>query len=105
MKSGILTRLRRRAVAGEADRTPKALYRTLFIAPVLAPWRLASTVRCPAVIPTVGGTLDTVWHLLTGAFFYQQLWVTIQRVLLGFAIAFVAGLAIGTAMGRVKGVE
>jgi NitT/TauT family transport system permease protein len=46
-----------------------------------------------------------VRHLLTGADFYQQLWVTVQRVLLGFAIAFAAGLVIGTAMGRSKAVE
>ncbi|HSV19121.1 MAG TPA: ABC transporter permease subunit [Casimicrobiaceae bacterium] len=86
-------------------RTPKALYRLLFVASVLLVWWLASTVLFPTVIPTVGGTLRTVWELLTGTQFYQQLWVTTQRVLLGFAIAFVAGLAIGTAMGRSKAVE
>jgi NitT/TauT family transport system permease protein len=86
-------------------RTPKALYRVLFVASLLAIWWLASTVLFPTVIPTVGGTLGTVWELLTGAQFYQQLWVTTQRVLLGFAIAFVAGLVIGTAMGRSKAVE
>src|SRR3954466_3707107 len=86
-------------------RAPKALYRALFIASVLVIWWLASTVLFPTVIPTVGGTLGTVWELLTGAQFYQQLWVTTQRVLLGFAIAFAAGLAIGTAMGRSRAVE
>jgi NitT/TauT family transport system permease protein len=84
---------------------PKVLYRALFVGSFLAIWWLASTVLIPKVIPTVGGTLGTVWDLLTGAQFYQQLWVTTQRVLLGFAIAFVCGLVIGTAMGRSKAVE
>lgn len=87
------------------DRAPKALYRALFVGCALALWWLASTVLFPTVIPTVGGTLGTVWELLTGAQFYQQLWVTAQRVLLGFAIAFIAGLAIGTAMGRSRAAE
>src|SRR5689334_12895973 len=87
------------------ERTPKALYRALFVGCFLALWWLASTVLFPNVIPTVGGTLGTVWDLLTGANFYQQLWATTQRVLLGFAIAFVAGLVIGTAMGRSKAAE
>ena len=86
-------------------RVPKAVYRALFVATVLAVWWLASTVLFPTVIPTVAGTLRTVWELLTGAQFYQQLAVTTQRVLLGFAIAFVAGLVIGTAMGRSRAVE
>jgi len=87
------------------DRTPRGLYRALFVLAMLALWWLASTVLFPTVIPTVGGTLGTVWDLLTGSLFYQQLWATTQRVLLGFAIAFVAGLVIGTAMGRSKAVE
>jgi NitT/TauT family transport system permease protein len=99
------TRLLRRSAAPRAHRTPSTLYRALFIGCVLVIWWLASTVFFPTLIPTVGSTLDTVWHLLTGAYFYQQLWVTTQRVLLGFALAFVAGLVIGTAMGRFKAVE
>src|SRR5581483_3356609 len=94
-----------RANADHVKRTPKALYRALFLGAVLALWWLASAVLFSTVIPTIGSTLDTVWHLLTGAQFYQQLWVTAQRVLLGFAIAFVAGLVIGTAMGRSRAVE
>jgi NitT/TauT family transport system permease protein len=86
-------------------RVPKALYRVLFVGVVLAIWWVASTILFPTVIPTIGGTLGTVWELLTGAQFYQQLWVTTQRVLLGFGIAFVAGLIIGTAMGRSRAVE
>ena len=95
----------REGTAGKVDHTPKAVYRGLFVAAVLAVWWLASTVLFPTVIPTVGSTLETVAKLLTGAYFYQQLWVTTQRVLLGFALAFVAGLVIGTAMGRSKAVE
>lgn len=84
---------------------PKGVYRALFVVTVLAVWWVASTILFPTVIPTVGGTLRTVRELLTGSQFYQQLWVTTQRVLFGFAIAFVAGLVIGTAMGRSKAVE
>jgi NitT/TauT family transport system permease protein len=93
------------APAGSAGRAPRALYRVLFVAVALGVWWLASTVLFPTVIPTVGSTLEKVAQLLTGAYFYQQLWVTTQRVLLGFALAFAAGLAIGTAMGRSKAVE
>jgi NitT/TauT family transport system permease protein len=87
------------------NRTPKAVYRALFLVAALAIWWLASAVLFPTVIPTIGATLGTVRELLTGAPFYEQLWVTAQRVLAGFAIAFVAGLVIGTAMGRSRAVE
>lgn len=94
-----------KAAATAPDQPRKMIYRGAFLATALVLWWLASTVFFSDVIPPVGETLSMVGHLLTSGFFYEQLWVTGQRVLLGFALAYSAGLVIGIAMGRSKRVE
>jgi NitT/TauT family transport system permease protein len=93
------------ASSGSPVSPRRMLYRVGFLSTVLVLWWLASTVFFSEVIPPVGDTLRLVWDLLTGAFFYEQLWATGQRVLMGFAIAYVSGMVIGIAMGRSKRVE
>jgi NitT/TauT family transport system permease protein len=83
----------------------RMLYRIAFLVVVLLLWWVASTFLFEEVIPPVDDTLRMVGDLLTSGFFYEQLWVTGQRVLAGFALAYVAGMVIGIAMGRSKRVE
>ncbi len=60
---------------------------------------MARSMRNPLIpdVAEIGGALERI--LLDGAFF-RQMSVTLQRVMLGFAVAFAASLAIGFGMGR-----
>lgn len=81
------------------------LYRLAFIACVLAVWWALNATVLGDVLPPVPDTLEAIWSLLTSAEFYQQMGLTIRRVLGGFTIAYVLAFIIGTAMGRSRRAE
>lgn len=81
------------------------VFRLAFLATVLVLWMIASSTVLSSVLPSVPDTLSALGDLLTGSQFYDQMWLTVRRVLGGFAIAYVAAFAIGTAMGRSKRCE
>lgn len=83
----------------------KGLYRVAYLLTALVIWWISSTFFLQNLLPDVGATLVQVWDLFTGVTFYEQMWMTMQRVLLGFSFAYVAGLILGIAMGRSKRVE
>lgn len=95
----------RRALLGRSGSVNVVPYRIAFLIVTLLLWLLFSKVFFPRIIPGIGDTLSLVGHLLTGHEFYVNLWATARRVFLGFAIAFVVGMAIGIAMGRSKRAE
>ncbi|EOM74824.1 ABC transporter permease subunit [Rhodococcus rhodnii] len=76
------------------------IFRLAFLLTVLLLWVVASTTVLSSVLPTVPDTLGALYELLTGSQFYEQMWLTVRRVLGGFAIAYVTAFLIGTAMGR-----
>lgn len=76
------------------------VFRLAFIATGLALWTLASTTFLSAVLPTVPDIVTSLYELLTGWQFYEQMGLTVRRVLGGFAIAYIAAFLIGTTMGR-----
>lgn len=83
----------------------KATWRIAFFAAALGLWSLAAYVFFPQVIPGVWPTLQSTGELLISADFYQQIYITGERVLIGFAVAFLLALIIGISMGRLKKVE
>ena len=56
-------------------------YRASFIVCFLAAWWLLHRFVLPDVLPSVGGTLGEMVDLLTGAEFYEQMVLTVRRVL------------------------
>lgn len=83
----------------------RGLYRIAYLVTVLLVWWVASNFFMEDLLPKVGATLGEVWDLFTGLEFYEQMWATMQRVLLGFSLAYAAGMILGIAMGRSKRVE
>ena len=81
------------------------LFRFAFLGTVLVLWIVASSTVLSAILPSVADTTSALGDLLTGSQFYDQMWLTVRRVLGGFAIAYVAAFLIGTAMGRSKKAE
>lgn len=80
-------------------------YRAGFIVCFLAAWWLLHRFVLPDVLPSVDGTLAAMVELLTGAEFYEQMALTVRRVIGGFAIAYVVAMVLGTLMGRSKRAE
>ncbi|WP_137122743.1 ABC transporter permease [Segeticoccus rhizosphaerae] len=95
----------RRLVGDIRLQDQRGLYRIGFLLTGLLIWWIGATFIAPTVIPSVEETLSRVGDLVTGGELYGQLWATTQRVLAGFACAYVAGLTLGVAMGRSKRVE
>jgi len=72
----------------------------LFVLLLVAAWAgMAATLRNP-LIPTVGQVWAALSDIVADGQFLRQIGITVQRVAFGFALAFVAALAIGIAMGR-----
>jgi NitT/TauT family transport system permease protein len=94
-----------RAVTDVRLQDKKAIYRIAFLLTALLIWWLASAFVAKGIVPTIGVTMGVLWDLVTGPDLYHNLWLTSQRVLSGFAFAYVAAMALGIAMGRSKRAE
>jgi NitT/TauT family transport system permease protein len=81
------------------------LFRFAFLGTVLVLWLVASSTGLSAVLPNIADTAFALGDLLTGSEFYEQMGLTVRRVLGGFAIAYAAAFLIGTAMGRSRKAE
>ncbi|MGM4923031.1 ABC transporter permease [Tardiphaga sp. 804_B3_N1_9] len=87
MSSQIGQRLRARAVAW--------LPATAFCVCVIVGWDIASRVSASPLVPTVGEVADEIGRLLAGGEAMRQIGVTLTRIVLGFAAAFVIALGAG----------
>ncbi|NKY59455.1 ABC transporter permease [Nocardia flavorosea] len=76
------------------------VFRLAFLMTVLILWTIGSATVLGDVLPSVTETFAALFELLTGSQFYEQMLLTVRRVLGGFAIAYIAAFVIGTAMGR-----
>lgn len=97
--------LSRAAAPHQSRPVRKGLYRIAFLVTALVAWWVSSTFFFEDLLPKVDDTLSEVWRLLTGSHFYEQMWLTTQRVVLGFTCAYVVALTLGIAMGRSRRVE
>jgi NitT/TauT family transport system permease protein len=57
------------------------------------------------ILPAPAAVWDSLVTLLGGSGVYQDIWITLTEVLIGFGIALIAGMAIGAVLGRVVWLE
>ncbi|MEU1522104.1 ABC transporter permease [Nocardia rhamnosiphila] len=65
-------------------------------------WNVMAARMDSPLVPSLGAIADELVTLSTGGALWANLQVTLTRVLLGFAVAFVVAVILGIAMGRNK---
>lgn len=95
----------RRTSGGAARIASLMFYRVAFLVVAVSAWWLLSVTTLSDVLPAVSDTFTAIRELLTSSEFYDQMLLTVRRVLGGFAIAYVSAFVIGTAMGRSRRCE
>jgi NitT/TauT family transport system permease protein len=63
-------------------------------------WQVMATVLDSVLVPTVPAIAEELVEIVADGSFAEELGITVLRVALGFACAFVAAVAVGIAMGR-----
>lgn len=73
----------------------------------LGGWQItvSAGVVSPFTLPSPGSVWDSLVQLAQQSSTYQDLWITLSEVLLGFAIALVAGIVVGAVLGRIRWLE
>jgi NitT/TauT family transport system permease protein len=72
----------------------------LFCALLAAGWEFMARRLHSALVPTVGGVLDALAAILRDGSAFVQIDITLERIALGFTLAFAVAVVIGTASGR-----
>jgi NitT/TauT family transport system permease protein len=72
----------------------------LFLVLATAGWQVLASLSSSVLIPDVGEVASSLSRIVREGGAFGELGVTIERVVLGFALAFVVALAAGIAMGR-----
>ncbi|WP_202968892.1 ABC transporter permease [Pseudonocardia sp. EC080625-04] len=72
----------------------------LFVVLAAAGWQLMAVVVDSVLVPGVGDIAGELAGIVVDGSFAQELGITVLRVALGFALAFVVAVAAGIAMGR-----
>jgi NitT/TauT family transport system permease protein len=98
-----------RSAGYRADRA-RALFRAavsrlfpplLFCALVLLLWEVMARATASPLIPNIGEVGDEIGGILSGGFAFQQIGITLVRIVLGFAGAFVVSLVVGIPAARI----
>ncbi len=89
---------------------PKLLTTTLSLGLFVAFWYFATKYKLDFYvrftnIPSPGEVLDNASTLMHREKFYSNMYVSLRRILLGFGIATVFGVALGLLIGRYSGVK
>ncbi len=90
------------------DRIPRPVAILGLGAAIVAIWHLVTMAGMinPVILPTpamVWTQIITVGtNLLTGGYMLAALWITTQEVLIGFLIAMIVGISLGTIVGETK---
>ncbi|TCK25726.1 ABC transporter permease [Pseudonocardia endophytica] len=71
-----------------------------FLILLAAAWQLMSVLLDSVLVPGVGEIGSELVEIVADGSFAEQLGITVLRVALGFALAFVVAVAVGLAMGR-----
>jgi NitT/TauT family transport system permease protein len=77
----------------------------LLLAVVLGGWQLMAWRFDDPLVPTVGAVAERLGEITRGPTFWEDLTITVARVLTGFAVAFPLAVAAGIAMGRSNAVR
>ena len=85
----------------------RALARSVGIVALLVAWEALarSGAFTPFMLPTLSATLERIWSDAQSGDLFNNLGVTIYRAMAGFAIAAVAGVALGAWMSRINAVR
>ena len=83
---------------------PRWILRLLSPLCVLMVWGLASSNRDPqfAAVPGTSQAFVDLWVLITSGYLAKAVYASLFRVVCGFAIAVVAGVALGASMARIR---
>jgi NitT/TauT family transport system permease protein len=100
----------RRVLAWLRGALPNVLTTTLSIGMFVAFWYFATKYRLDFYIrfnniPGPGEVLDNASRLMHSDKFFNDMYVSLRRVLLGFGIATVLGVALGLLIGQYRGVK
>lgn len=90
------------------DRRPVAARRRLvaawpaaaFLVLVAVAWQIMATALDSVLVPTVPAIVEELVEILADGSFAEELGITVLRVALGFACAFLVAVGVGIAMGR-----
>jgi NitT/TauT family transport system permease protein len=88
------------------DRIPRAVAMALLAVAFIAIWHLVSTVGIvsPIILPTPAATLNHLIfvgnNLLTGGYMLASLWITLQELVISFALAIAIGFTLGVLVGE-----
>ncbi|MEU6698870.1 ABC transporter permease [Pseudonocardia sp. NPDC046786] len=72
----------------------------LFLVLAALAWQLMAVLLDSVLVPTVGDVVTELVGIVVDGSFAEQLGITVLRVALGFALAFLVAVAVGIAMGR-----
>jgi NitT/TauT family transport system permease protein len=72
----------------------------LFVALALGAWALIAGTSSSPLIPGLGEIWTSLKDIVDHGDALGQIWVSVERVVLGFALAFVVAIVVGIAMGR-----
>ncbi|WDZ92768.1 ABC transporter permease [Nocardiopsis sp. HUAS JQ3] len=89
-----------RPSAGRPARWQGPAAAAAFLALLVGGWHTMALALDSVLVPGVDRIGAEILLLVSDPLFYSELGVTFQRVALGFALAFVAALFVGIAMGR-----
>ncbi|WP_422755619.1 ABC transporter permease [Micromonospora sp. WMMD708] len=87
-------------VTGVAARLTRPLPALLLVGLLAAGWQLMAHTAGSALIPGLGAVARNLADITTSGALAENVRVTLTRVVLGFAAAFVVSVAAGIAMGR-----
>lgn len=62
-------------------------------------WLVESGMVHRVILPPPGAVASAFFTTFTEGFFYQHLWVTVQEVLIGFAVGVALGFSLGALLG------
>jgi NitT/TauT family transport system permease protein len=71
-----------------------------FLVLVAVAWQIMATALDSVLVPTVPAIVEELVEILADGSFAEELGITVLRVALGFACAFVVAVGVGIAMGR-----
>ncbi|MCF7552493.1 ABC transporter permease [Pseudonocardia sp. WMMC193] len=100
------TEVRPGPVAAAVAKAPRPRRRLRFLPAVLflvllaAAWQLMATLLDSVLVPGVPAIVTELVDIVSDGSFLDQLGITVLRVGLGFALAFVVAVVVGIAMGR-----
>jgi len=100
----------RRVAAWLRSALPKLLMTMLSLGLFVAFWYFATKYKLDFYIrftniPSPGEVLDNASRLMHSEIFFNNMYVSLRRILLGFGIATVLGVVLGLLIGRYRGVK